>query len=180
MSIVKTLLTIVAVVVVFLLVVAFFVKKEYTVERDVTINQPKQQVFEYIKLLKNQNNFSKWARMDPKMKQEFKGTDGTVGFISLWSSEVKNVGQGEQEISKITEGQRIDYHLRFIKPFKSNSEAYLETIAVSPNQTRVKWVFTGVMNYPMNVMLLFMNMDKMLGPDLQTGLDNLKGILEKP
>lgn len=180
MSIVKTLLTIVVVVVVFLLVVGLFLKKEYTVERDITINKPKQQVFEYLKLLRNQNNFSKWARMDPKMKQEFKGTDGTVGFISSWSSEVKNVGAGEQEISKITEGQRIDYHLRFIKPFKSNSEAYLETTALSPDHTRVKWAFTGVMNYPMNVMLLFMNMDKMLGPDLQTGLDNLKGILEKP
>jgi hypothetical protein len=31
----------------------------------------------------------------------------------------------------------------------------------------------------MNLMMLFMNMEKMLAPDLQNGLNNLKGILEK-
>ena len=31
----------------------------------------------------------------------------------------------------------------------------------------------------MNLMLLFTDMEKMLAPDLQNGLDNLKGILEK-
>ena len=35
------------------------------------------------------------------------------------------------------------------------------------------------MAYPMNIMLLFLNMEKMLGPDLQTGLNNLKEILER-
>jgi hypothetical protein len=35
------------------------------------------------------------------------------------------------------------------------------------------------MPYPMNLMLLFMDMDGMLGKDLQQGLDNLKGVLEK-
>jgi hypothetical protein len=31
----------------------------------------------------------------------------------------------------------------------------------------------------MNLMLVFMNMDKMLGQDLETGLNNLKRELEK-
>jgi len=35
------------------------------------------------------------------------------------------------------------------------------------------------MKYPMNLMFLFMDFDKMLGDDLQTGLDNLKTVLEK-
>jgi hypothetical protein len=35
------------------------------------------------------------------------------------------------------------------------------------------------MNYPANVMLLFMNMEKMVGGDLEKGLQNLKTILEK-
>jgi hypothetical protein len=33
--------------------------------------------------------------------------------------------------------------------------------------------------YPFNLMLLFMNMDKMIGDDLSTGLTNLKTLLEK-
>ena len=31
----------------------------------------------------------------------------------------------------------------------------------------------------MNLMLLFMNMEKLIGNDLSKGLENLKGILEK-
>jgi hypothetical protein len=34
------------------------------------------------------------------------------------------------------------------------------------------------MPYPMNTMLLFMNMDGMLGKDLEGGLTNLKAKLE--
>ncbi len=35
--------------------------------------------------------------MDPNVKLIYTGTDGTVGFKSAWSSDVKNVGVGEQE-----------------------------------------------------------------------------------
>jgi len=179
MKIIKIILIILAVLIVIVLVVAAFLKKEYTVERDVTINKPKQEVFNYLVLLKNHNNFTTWASMDPKMKKEFKGTDGTVGFTSFWDSNMENVGKGEQTISKITDGERIDYDLHFIKPFDGKAKARFETTASAADQTKVRWVFEGKMNYPMNIICLFMNMDKRLGADLQTGLDNLKNILEK-
>lgn len=35
------------------------------------------------------------------------------------------------------------------------------------------------MKYPMNLMMLFMDMEKQLAPDLQNGLDNLKTLLEQ-
>jgi hypothetical protein len=161
------------------LITALFVKKEYAVEREVTINKPKQEVFEYIKYLKNQDSYSVWANMDPQMKKEYKGTDGTVGFVSAWDSEKSDVGKGEQEIKKITEGERIDFELRFIKPFESTEPAYMITESVGDNQTKVKWGFSGEMKYPMNLMLLFMNMEEMVGNDLATGLQNLKTNLEK-
>ena len=162
-----------------LLVVALFVKKEYAVVREVTINKPKQEVFNYVKFLKNMDNYSVWAKLDPNMKKEYKGTDGTVGFVSAWESNIKDVGTGEQEITKIADGERLDMELRFLKPFKSTDFAYMITENVSDNQTKVMWGFTGKMPYPMNIMLLCMNMDKMLGNELQTGLNNLKSTLEK-
>ena len=147
--------------------------------REITINKPKQAVFEYVKLIKNQNDYSVWNKKDPNSKMEYAGTDGTVGFISSWDSQMKEVGKGEQEIKKITEGKRIDMELRFKKPFEATDYAYLTTEMTDSTHTKVTWGFNGKMPYPMNFMCLFMNMDKMLGPDLQTGLDNLKGILEK-
>ncbi len=160
------------------LIVALFVKKEYAVVREITINKAKQEVFDYLKFLKNQDNFSVWAQRDSNMKKEFKGTDGTVGFVSAWDGN-KEVGKGEQEIKKITEGERLDFELRFIEPFEAKDNAYMTTEAVDTVHTKVTWGFDGKMNYPMNLMLVFMDMDKMLGPDLEKGLTNLKGVLEK-
>jgi hypothetical protein len=82
--------------------------------------------------------------MDPNMKTEFRGSDGTEGFISAWESDNKNVGQGEQEILKIVNGERVDYEIRFIKPFKSTSWAYITTAIVNDDfypldLNHIKW-----------------------------------------
>lgn len=162
------------------LIVALFLPNEYHVEREVTINKPKDTVFNYVKYLKNQNKFSTWARLDPAMKKTFTGTDGTVGATSAWDSTNKNVGKGEQEIIKIVPGERLEYELRFKKPMESTASAYMSTEEVTPTQTKVKWGFDGSSPYPMNLMLAFMDMDQMLGEQLETGLQNLKVIQEGP
>jgi uncharacterized membrane protein len=161
------------------LIIALFLKKDYVVSREVVINKPKQDVFNYIKFLKNQDTYSKWAAMDVNMVKTYSGTDGTVGFVSAWDSNIKDVGKGEQTIKKITEGVSVDYLLHFIKPFEDVAEATMATVVMAPNQTKVTWAIKGKMPYPMNLMQLFMNMDKMIGDDLVTGLNNLKVLLEK-
>lgn len=179
MKILKNILIGLAGLVLLMLVVAFFVKSDYAVVRSVTINKPKSEVFEYVKFLKNQDNFSVWAMKDPKMLKEFKGTDGMVGAISSWKSENKEIGTGEQEIIAIKDGEKIDYELRFKVPFEAKDHAFLSTEAIDDSTTTVKWGFDGKMKYPMNLMLLAMDMEGMLGEQLQTGLNNLKGVLEK-
>ena len=178
MKILKTILITVGILIAIPLIVSLFVKKDYEVEREITINKPKEEVFDYVKLLKNQNNYSKWATMDPDMKKTYRGTDGSVGFVSAWESDNKDVGKGEQEIKKITEGERIDFELRFFEPFESTEPAYMTTESVSENQTKVRWGFNGHMDYPMNIMMLFMDFEKIIGDDLDTGLKNLKSVLE--
>lgn len=179
MKILKRVLIVIVILIAIPLVAALFIKGDYAVEREVTIKKPKTEVFDYVKHIKNQNNYSVWNKKDPAAKMEFKGEDGTVGFVSSWDSEMKEVGKGEQEIKSIKEGERIDMELRFKKPFEATDYAYMSTEAVDSSTTKVKWGFNGKMPYPFNFMCLFMNMDKMLGPDLQTGLDDMKGILEK-
>jgi hypothetical protein len=179
MKILRKILVVIAILIAIPLIVALFVQKDYIVEREIIINKPKNEVFDYIKYLKNQNSFSKWATMDPKMEKTYTGTDGAVGFVSAWKSKNDQVGVGEQEIKKITEGERIDFELRFIEPFEATESAFMSTESVNENETRVKWGFSGHMSYPTNLMLLFLDFEKMIGDDLQTGLKNLKAELEK-
>lgn len=179
MKLIKKLLLAVVLLIVLALIIALFIPKGMNAEREITINKPKQEVFNYIKSLKNQDNYSKWATMDPAMKKEYRGTDGTVGFVSAWDSEKGDVGKGEQEIKKIDEGNRVDFELRFIKPFESTAQAYMTTDAVDSSSTKVKWGFSGKMSYPFNILRLFMDPEKSVGDDFSTGLANLKTVLEK-
>jgi hypothetical protein len=135
--------------------------------------------FDYLKFLKNQSEYSAWGEMDPYMKRNYEGTDGEVGFVSGWDSDSANVGSGEQEIVAIEEGARIDYQLRFLKPEEQQANAYMTTSEIDESTTKVEWGFEGNIPYPFNVMILFMNLDEDLGPDLDKGLNNLKEILEK-
>lgn len=179
MKVFKKILIGLAILIAIPLITALFVKKEYAVEREIIINKPIAEVFDYIKYLKNQNNYSKWATMDPDMKKTYRGTDASVGFVSAWESENEEVGVGEQEIKKIIEGERIDYELRFFEPFEATESAYMITEMLNENQTKVTWGFNGHMDYPMNLMMLFMDFEEMIGDDLQTGLMQLKTVLEK-
>jgi hypothetical protein len=179
MKILKRILIVIVIIIAIPLLIALFVKSEYAVERETIIKKPKQQVFDYVKMIKNQNNYSVWNMKDPNSKMNYTGTDGTVGFISPWESDMREVGKGEQEIKQITAGARVDMELRFKKPMEMTDNAYMITEAIDSTQTKVKWGFFGKTKYPLNIMGLFMDMDKLLGPDLQKGLDNLKGILEK-
>jgi len=164
---------------VLVLVITAFLRNDYSVERSISVNKSKTVVYDYVKFLKNQNNFSVWALIDPNMKQEFRGTDGTVGFVSAWDSEVKQAGKGEQEIIKIDDGNQIDYEIRFLKPMRSTDNASLSFKSLNDSTTSVTWRFFGKMKYPMNIMLVLMDMDSMLGKDLDGGLLNLKELLEK-
>lgn len=178
MKILKRILLFAAILIGLVLIIALFMKKEMRAEREIVINKPKEDVYAYVRHLKNQNSYSKWATMDPAMKKSFRGTDGTVGFVSAWESNNSDVGRGEQEIKAIRPGEKIDYEIRFNEPFESVATSYITTKATGESSTKVTWAFEGKMMYPMNIMRLFMNMDDMIGDDLETGLQNLKGILE--
>ena len=162
--------------IVLLLIIAIFSKKSYFVERSVLINKPKQTVFQYVRLLKNQDNYSKWVMMDPNMKKSFRGEDGTVGFVYAWDSPQKDAGKGEHEIKKVEEDY-METEIRFERPFRavSRSEIILES---SDGQTKMRWTFASAMPYPMNVIMVFVNFENLLGKDMETSLVRLKGILE--
>ena len=49
----------------FLLIAGLFIPKGMTATREIIINKPHDEVFNYIKYLKNQLSYSKWVQMDP-------------------------------------------------------------------------------------------------------------------
>jgi len=176
MNIFTTILIVIAGIIVLLLIIALFTKKGYNTYREISINAPLQKTFDYLKQIKNQDNYNKWIMVDPGMKKVFKGTDGTVGFIYAWNGN-KQAGEGEQEIKAITEEKNIEMEIRFVRPFAGIARANMMTEPLSDNQTKVSWTTASEMKYPLNIMLPFIV--KMLEKDMGTSLASLKTILEK-
>ncbi len=178
MTILLIILAIIGAIIAFFLIAAMLMSREMNIEKSIVINRPLPQVFDYVKYVKNHDNFSVWAMMDPEMKKEYKGTDGQPGFVFAWdSTKKKNVGAGEQEIKNIEEGKSIEHELRFIRPMQSVAKAKFIFEPVSSDATRVQWGFYSEMKFPMNAMKSMIQ--NMLGKNLETGLRNLKAVLEK-
>lgn len=176
MTILSIILIVIAIIIAILLLTALFVNRAYTIERSVVINKPVPEVFDYVARIKNQIHYNVWVQADPNLKQEFIGTDGTVGFVNTWNGNNK-AGEGKQEIINIIPNERIDLQLQFIRPFKSTMNGSTLTQDMPGNSTKVTSIVGGNSKYPMNLMNLFM--DGMLGRDMERNLSNLKTILEK-
>ena len=158
-----------------LLIAALIIPKDYTVSVSTTINKPKQVVFDYVKMIKNQEKYSVWVMKDPKVKIVYTGIDGTVGAKSAWVSQDENVGVGSQEIAQIST-DRIDTNLHFEKPMKDDGKAAMIIESISENQTKLTNEFYGHADYPMNLMAFVFK--DFIKKDQTQNLANVKKILE--
>jgi hypothetical protein len=168
-------LLVVAGIIALLLIIALFMRRNHFVKREIIINAPLGNVFDYLRLLKNHDNFNKHAMAGADRIREYKGTDGTVGFIYAWDGN-KDAGKGEKEIKNIIEGKRIETEIRFVKPMSTTAIIIMETESLPGDQTKVSWSNAGTLKYPMNIMIPML--EKMLPKDMDTSLSTLKNILE--
>lgn len=176
MSIIIIILLIVVGIIVLLLILGLFMKKEHYVRREIIINAPRQKVFDFVKLLRNQDKFNKHAMVDADRTREFKGTDGTAGYIYSWKGD-KSAGEGEKEIKNIVEGKRVEMEIRFVKPMRVSANIIMETESLSDDQTKVSWSNAGILRYPINIMIPMM--EKNVGKGMEESLNTLKSILER-
>ena len=172
-----TVIYILAAIIVLIIFLAVIAPKTYDVSRSIEINSSKEKIWPYLKFLEKQREWSPWSKKDPDMNTKLTGTDGKVGAVSYWNGN-KEVGEGEQEITKIVEGERAEGELRFFKPMKSESDCYLVLEENTPEKSKVTWGFKGKSAFPFSIMLLFMSMDKMVGKDFEEGLQMLKTKME--
>ncbi len=172
-----TLLYILGGIIVLILILGILAPKSYDVSRSITVCKPKKEVFTALRSLKKQDEWSPWSKKDPNMKKEFTGTDGEVGAKSAWVGN-KDVGEGEQEITKIVQDERVEGKLRFFKPWKSEADCYFNVADEGTNNTKVTWGFSGNNKFPFSIFMLFFSMDKTVGKDFEEGLASFKTLME--
>mgnify|MGYP002133132205 CR=1 FL=1 len=150
--------------------------KEYHYEKSITINAPIEKVWQNVNSMKAINSWSPFMKLDPNMKETYSGASGTVGELYTWSGNDK-AGQGEERIIQLVPNEKAVVDIHFIKPFESNASGII-LLKPQGTSTEVTWAFDTTMEYPSNLMKLFLQkgMDDAFGD----GLNSLKAMSERP
>jgi hypothetical protein len=165
-------------VIVFILIIAALVGTKWTLERSTNIYAPIEKVWENVRSLEAMNRWSPWARLDPEIMQEITGVDGKPGAKYSWKSNQKNVGEGSQTITRLTEKAEIRTIINFIKPIRGTAEGYIKISKEGPT-TRAIWGINSSTPYPVNIIKIFGIIEKSMEKDFEKGLKELKSLCEK-
>jgi hypothetical protein len=172
----KTIGLIVALAVAAILLLALTKPSSFRVERSTTIAAQPEKIAALIDDFHQWNAWSPWAQLDPNMKTTYSGPTSGVGSIYEWEGN-STVGKGRMEILAV-EPTKTTIKIDFLKPFegRNTTDFVLEPQGTA---TRVNWIMNGPIRFfPGKVMSVFTTMDKVIGPDFDKGLTNLKSAAE--
>jgi uncharacterized protein YndB with AHSA1/START domain len=150
---------------------------EFRFERKAAIKAPPEKVFVILNDFKQWGAWSPWEKKDPAMKRTFGPITSGKGATYAWEGN-KDVGQGSMEITESLPSSKIAIDLNFIKPFEAQNKVAF-TLAGAADNTTVTWSMQGKCNFISKIIQVFVSMDKMVGPDFEAGLANLKAVAEK-
>ena len=165
-----------AVIVVGLVIVVAMQPSEFRVARSATMSAPASAVFAQVNDFHKWEAWNPWGKIDPAMKQTYEGAPAGIGAIYTWIGNNK-VGQGRMTLTESRPSDLIRIKMEFLKPFAGTNIAEF-TFKPAGNQTAVTWSMTGKNNFMAKAIHLFMNMDKMIGGQFETGLAQMKSIVE--
>lgn len=148
----------------------------FRIERSITIKAPPEKVSALLTDFKQWAAWSPWENKDPAMKRSYSGAANGKGAVYGWEGN-KNVGTGRMEILD-AQPQKVTIKLDFLAPFEAHNTAEF-VLEPQGDSTKLTWAMFGPANYMSKVMSVVMSMDKMVGPDFEAGLANLKGLAEK-
>jgi len=160
---------------IFLVVVAMQ-PDTYQVTRKATIAAEPAKVFALVNDFHEWTKWSPWEKLDPNMARTFGGTASGTGATYAWKGN-SDAGSGQMTVTESRPAERVGIKLEFVEPFASVADT---VFAFTPNggATEVQWTMSGDHNFISKAMCLFVSMDKMVGPDFEKGLAQMKTVAE--
>ena len=172
----KILIALVAIIAV-LAVVIVSQPDHFQVTRSAVINAPPADAFAVVNDFHQWDKWSPWAKLDPAMKTTFSGAAAGPGAVYQWIGN-DQVGEGRMTILDTKQSELVHIKLEFLKPFASTSDTEFAFVPEA-NGVTVKWTMRGENNFMSKAVCLFMGgMDKMIGPDFDKGLAQMKAAVE--
>lgn len=158
------------------LIAAMLGKSSYRVEREAVINAPQKLVYNQISIFRNWEKWSPWAEKDPSVKNTYEGPDGEAGAVMNWAGDKDISGTGSIKVEDSNPPNGFNYTLSFKVPFEMQSRGGFSLSSASDEKTKVKWYDQGDIAFIFRPMMMFMDMDKQIGPDFERGLFKIDSI----
>jgi hypothetical protein len=166
-----------AVVILIVLALAAVQPATYSVTRSIAIKAPPERIQPLISDFHNWPLWSPWEKLDPAMKRTFSGATKDLGAVYAWDGN-KDVGSGRMEIIGLTQPTKVGIKLDFLAPMASSA---MTDFVLEPkgDTTTVTWTMSGQSDFMTKLMGVFLSMDRMIGPDFESGLSQMKVVAEK-
>lgn len=148
----------------------------FRLQRSTTINASPEKIFPFISDFHQWLVWSPWEKLDPQLKRSYGGAIQGKGARYDWEGN-SDVGTGGMEILEAAPSM-IKLKLDFLKPFEAHNFAEF-TLEPRGGATNVTWAMYGPQTFMAKVMNVFGMTERMVGPQFETGLANLKTIAEK-
>jgi uncharacterized protein YndB with AHSA1/START domain len=148
-----------------------------TIQRSIIIQASPEKVFA---LLDDFQNWPRWAPQDNEdstLVRSYSGPASGLGAVSEWSGK-GNSGQGRITITASEPPRSLTASADWVRPIRSHNEN-LFLLESAGTQTRVTWTWKAENLFPMKLMGLAVNMDRMMGSHFDSGLARLKRAAEE-
>ncbi|WP_374348155.1 SRPBCC family protein [Chitinimonas sp.] len=156
--------------------VGFLLPRHFSISRSTVIQAPAERIYAELEYPKAWRSWSVWPRRDPAMKISYSGAEH--GVNARWSWESKTEGSGSMTFTASDPGRQLVYKLEFPEfGMVSTGSLSLEPVA---GGSKLSWTNEGDMGINPLSRYMGLMMDRMVGPDFEGGLSNLKQQLEKP
>lgn len=156
---------------------AYLLPETTTVTRSIETSAPPDKVYAIVSDFRRGKEWSPWAAKDPGMQQTFSGTEQGLGAKFAWKSDNPEVGSGSQEIVAAEPAKRIESNLEMDGMGRMKSAFELEPAG---SGTRITWRFVSAPAADPISRWFGLFLDRIVGPDFEAGLTNLKALAEKP
>ena len=161
----------VAAVIAIILVAAATRPADFRVERSATLAVSPEALFEHVN---DHHKFAVWnpfLKLDPNVKNTYSGPASGVGAVCAWEGN-KDVGAGSCTIIESKPAELVRCRMDWIRPMKGTATVDF-TFKPANEKTVVTWAMYGKNGFMGKLVSLFINCDKMCGPQFEKGLASL-------
>ena len=149
----------------------------FEIERSISIEAQPKRVYSLLTDFHGWRLWSPWEQLDPAMTRIFAGKAKGRGAVYEWAGDAR-VGSVRLEILDALLDSRVVMRLDLKGPFGGGGNFAVYALERENGLTNVTWKVIGKKPYPLKLLGVFRDVDRMIARDCERGLVNLKNVAE--